>query len=255
MLRNTAVPSALLLAALLTLVPSSPPSPPSPPGAEGIEILSDDTQYIVRVDPDEGGRLTEFLRLSQTLLGQPIKYSPAEVADVRLRFAGDLTCAREDFPGLFESVMRSYQFVVATRSHDGGAFLEVLRLTNGGPPGSGRLSWAHTVLLQPEELETPPAILMPFYTVVFPVKNTDARGMMASLQSMIDTTMESIRNVDSHALIVTASLDHLRFMGKLIAAMDETAEDRVGQIQELQQKVAALEARLNRLETPSPAGR
>ncbi len=174
-------------------------------GVAAQDIRVDGDDFLIQFDETDGEKLEDFIDLAKNILLRPMKYSPPEVSEVRIRIVGPQRVRRDRFMQYFQSVLKSYQFIVVPFGEDGaGEFLEIRRLTTGGPQGRNTDAKSAAPIVPVEQLEAyryDPAALI---TTSIPLRWVDARSVMATFQGLVDTTIESVRNVENaNALVVT----------------------------------------------------
>ena len=210
-----------------------------------------DGQVVLTAAGDHGLRLDVFLEAAQEILGQPIRYAPAETGDLRMFFAGSPSCSEADFRDFFDRLLRDYDFLAYDAGAPGSDYIVITKVGVGG--GRFDRSKLTSQMVDEARLDEQPARRTALYTTAFMLEHLDARAVMASFQPMVDTTYESMRNMsDSNALIVTVtSLDRLRQIRKLLAVVDVPGPDGVldnaGRLTALEEDLDALKQELEQL--------
>jgi hypothetical protein len=203
-----------------------------------------DGQVLLAASGDRGFKFTDFLEAAQGVLGRPINYSPLETGDRMVHFAGSPSCPQADFRDFFDGILRAYDFLAYDAGAPGSDYIVVIRLGMGDTRHNR--SSLSSQIIDVARLDEQPAWRSALYTTAFMLEHLDSRATMASLQPMVNTTYESIRNAaNSNAVLVTAtSLDQLRQIRDLLAILDvpgpDAALDNAGRLTALEKDLDAL---------------
>jgi len=212
MIAPSAPPPAAETPAVIRARPSAPPRWPLlwlvlglasvPAWSQDIEVSGD--SYVLQFDEVEGERLEDFIHLAKSLLGRPIKYNAAELADTRIRIVGPQTVRRDLFFQYFQAVLKSYDFIVTEYGPQDGNFLSVTKVIPGGGGRGASFLKTQAPVVDYRDLEDyrdNPATLI---TTSIPLQYIEARNAMSALSSYFDNFIETIRNVENaNNLIVT----------------------------------------------------
>lgn len=191
---------------------------PSANTGPDIELVGDD-EYLIQFDETEGERLEDFIHLAKSLLMMPIQYEKSEIGEERVRIIGPQRVARAEFFEYFQAILKSKDFIVVPIGPEEGAILRIQKVT-----GQQRGTLAAKALAPVVDVDQlvnyrrDPASLI---TTSIPLKYVDARSVMATFQQLVDSQIESVRNVEnSNSLVITGFGQHVWGIYQLVQLID-----------------------------------
>jgi type II secretory pathway component GspD/PulD (secretin) len=236
---------ARMLALLALLAPAQ--QPPAQSAAEIVRLVDGGSTVELSVD---GVSVVDFVVAVQPLLGVPVNYEPAVLGMYRINQPGVQRVDRAHLRDAFDGLLHQYDLWTWDDTSGGSTVIGIFKPM---PSKSSHISLPVTApVLTLQQVEAGPTQRFPSYTVIFTLQHVTARDLIETLRPMVDSSMESIRPVETgNQLLVTASRVHLLSIRDVLRELDVpaagvmAAEERIAA---LEKQVAALQARLAKLE-------
>jgi general secretion pathway protein D len=193
-----------------------------PAAAQDITVQGD--EYVLQFDEREGEKLIDFIDLAKNILVRPIKFNPQDVSTETIRIVGPQHVKQKQFYQYFQSVLKSYDYIVTEFGPEGSSFLQISKLTAGGAGGRGasgagiKLQAPVVDILDIDAYEHDPGTLI---TTSMPLRYIDARNTMATISTLFDGNVEQARNVDNaNNLVITGFGSHVWGIWQLMKLID-----------------------------------
>ena len=200
--------------------------------ASGQDVTVDDETLTFQFDEIEGTPLDDFIKVGEAFTGLQFTYEAQDTKDVKLRFIGAKTIARDQFWAYFQAVLRSKEFVLVeygnvaapgrpTEGPDTGYY--AIRRTSGSVAGAkvGYIK-SQAPVVSPEQLDyyryDPGVVLTTSFTLKY-VNVQEAVNMLSTY--FTDPTLESVRAVNnSNSFVATGFAQTLYGIKELIKLID-----------------------------------
>ena len=141
-----------------------------------------------------------------------------------IKIVGPQHVQQKQFYQYFQSVLKSYDFIVTEFGPEGSSFLQVSKLTaGGGRPGAGggagiKLQAPVVDIADIDDYRHDPGTLI---TTSMPLRYIEARNTMTTISTLFDGNIEQARNVDNaNNLVITGFGSHVWGIWQLMKLID-----------------------------------
>ncbi len=189
--------------------------------AQDITVSGD--EYILQFDETEGEKLVNFIDLAKNILVRPIKYTPADVAPETIRIIGPQHIKQSQFFQYFQSVLKTYDFIVTEFGPEDSGLLQITKLSAGGAQGRG--GGAGIKLQAPVvdigDIDRYRYDTGSLITTSMPLRYIDARNTVSTITTLFDGNVEQARNVENaNNIVVTGFGSHVWGIWQLMKLID-----------------------------------
>ncbi len=189
-----------------------------------IRLEQDGLELLLEFDEACGAPLQAFLELAEQRLDSPLRYDPAEGADVQIRIIGRQRVRSDQFFQYVQSVLEAYRFIVVPSVEGEGEtrFLEVRRSPAAAFKESGG---CRAPLVAPERLDDIPSSGL--VTTRLVLRHTPARFVADALAGGAKWNVEIVVDPTPRAesLIVTGFGPDVRFVRDVVRIVEARRAD------------------------------
>jgi general secretion pathway protein D len=196
--------------------------------ARAQQVVSEEKDYLVTFDEDQGDSLVSFITMYQRLTGKVIHVDDKDLKDIKVLQIGTMRVPKNRFDIYFGAVLRNLDFLMVQFGPPDAGFLTLRKL--GGQGGGGRAQTAlktQAQIVLPSELDKlaeNPGLLV---TTSISTKYLPAREAVTTLQLYFaDSATEAIRNIEgTDTILMTGFANNLQGIVRLLKEIDKEPDD------------------------------